>query len=155
VIAAFPGRPLTWRAGWSFKLRGDGLPDGDHVIKAVAIDRDGSKAVIGIRTIRKARRAEGSIPPLRCHKPFDSLYIDARGNVYPYPDCHTDQPFGEHKGQPFEAIWSHARLIELREQMVAGCAPEMCRRCPLFINQEVDVPETFAAHGDFSTEDRR
>lgn len=158
VMRAQPHIPFVYRAGWSFVLKRSSVPataNGKIILHAIAVDRNGMRASIGRRIVSFRDGVGGAASLIRCHKPFNSLYVDAHGLAYPYPDCHTDQPFGEFAGQPFEDVWHDARLEQLRDDMTAGHAPEMCRRCPLFINREVDTDCTFEPHGDFSREDRR
>ncbi|MBL8298674.1 MAG: radical SAM protein [Rhodanobacteraceae bacterium] len=157
VVRAYPDHTHSYRAGWSFMLQRQQLPmaaaDGTLRIQAVARDAAGNALMIGERRVHlNSSLAEGACH-LRCSKPFDSLYIDARANVFPYSDCHTDQPFGQmREGHTFEDVWHDPRLAALRLDMVAGNAPGMCVRCPLFINRAVDDAATFAPHVDFSTE---
>jgi hypothetical protein len=57
--------------------------------------------------------------------------------------------------QPLEEIWHGWRFAELRRDLAEGRSPEMCRRCPLFINRAVNDDCVFEPHADFSREDRR
>ena len=158
VVRVHPNFPYAYRAGWTYVLRRSSIPSTAQpgvVLRLIALDRNGERAPIGSRNVL-LRDGKGHVASLiRCHMPFDSLYFDARAHVYPYPDCHTNKPFGESLGQPFDQIWHDDRLTALRVDMVAGRAPEMCRRCPLFINREVNSDQMFEAYRDFSTEDRR
>lgn len=158
VIDAYREQPYAYRAGWSFLLRRRDLPTGADTVTVYAIARNhvGERLLIGQRRVQLGRRDGSGECHVVCRKPFDSLYIDARSNVFPYSDCHTDQPFGRMEaGRSFADVWHDPRLAALRLDMVAGNAPGMCVRCPLFINREVDSDDTFAAHADFSTETMR
>ncbi len=159
VVGAYSDEPHAHRAGWAFTLRRRDLPaqtaDGTVQICVIARERNGNRLMLGRRTVRLQVAAGTGACHVRCRKPFDSLYIDARSNVFPYSDCHTDKPFGRMDGRPFEAIWNDRRLAALRRDMVAGNEPGMCVRCPLFINRDVDDSATFEAHADFSTETMR
>lgn len=157
VMHAHPDWPYGFRAGWSFALARSSVPRTSRrhlVIRAMAVDRDGRTAEIGVRTVR-LRRGRVDTRAIGCQKPFDSLYIDAHGQAYPYPDCHTSQPFGSLLRQSLEEIWHGSRLMALRRDLVAGHRPDMCERCPLFINRAVDRGQFFEPHADFSTEARR
>ena len=156
VIRAFPHNRHAFRAGWSFTLHRRDLPQAADglVVHVIARASNDHRLLIGKRRVSLGVHA-GDYCHVRCHKPFDSLYIDARARVYPYPDCHTDQPFGVMAGQSFDDVWHDPRLAALRLDMVAGNAPGMCVRCPLFINRDVDDEQTFAPHADFSTETAR
>lgn len=157
VMRAYAGLPYAYRAGWSYTLHRHELPlqGGDGLtVHVIAKAKNGNRLLIGKRQVSLTAGTDTSCH-VRCHKPFDSLYIDARAHVYPYPDCHTDQPFGEMQGQSFEDVWHDPRLAALRLDMVAGNAPGMCVRCPLFINRDVNDAQTFAPHADFSTEAKR
>ena len=46
-------------------------------------------------------------------------------------------------------------MVGLRQALEAGTPPDMCRRCPLFMNRDVDRAEMFDAHADFSSAERR
>jgi uncharacterized Fe-S cluster-containing radical SAM superfamily protein len=149
VVKACADHVHSYRAGWSFVLRRSQLPSAIAQatvrIQAVARDATGNALMIGERRAHLDVPAADGSCHVRCNKPFDSLYIDARANVFPYSDCHTDQPFGEmHPGRSFEDVWHDPRLAALRLDMVAGNAPGMCVRCPLFINRAVDDAHMFA-----------
>jgi MoaA/NifB/PqqE/SkfB family radical SAM enzyme len=156
VVRTYPDRPYVYRAGWSYLLTRSMIAGTRSciVIRAVAIDSNGSSSIIGVRTLRVRGGSVGE-RAIGCRKPFDSVYVDAHGHTYPYPDCHTDKPFGSLLNQSLEEIWEAAPLSALRRELVAGGTPEMCRRCPLSINRKVDDDAFFEAHPDFSCADRR
>jgi molybdenum cofactor biosynthesis enzyme MoaA len=156
VIRDHPGLPFVYRAGWTYALGRTAIPEEatEIVIHAVAVGRNGIRRSIARRNVT-LRTDTGLTSFIRCHKPFNSLYIDSGALVYPHSDCHTDQPFGSFAGQPFTEVWHDGRLENLRVAMETGFAPEMCRRCPLFINRDVDADQMFEPHPDFSREDRR
>ncbi len=153
VMELFPGYHYNYRAGWSYKLTAAELPDIDPLhIYAVAVLRNGGTKILGSRQVVRASMETGKTLFARCDKPFNSLYVDARGNAYPYPDCHTSHAFGVFDGQPFDQVWSSPAFVRLRRDLLAGNDPAMCVHCPLFINREVNDADTFASHEDFSSE---
>jgi molybdenum cofactor biosynthesis enzyme MoaA len=156
VMRDYPRLPFVYRAGWTYALSRAAIPEvaTDIVIHAVAIARNGVRRSIAKRNVT-LRTGTGLTSFIRCHKPFNSLYIDSGALVYPHSDCHTDQPFGSFVGQPFTEVWHDGRLENLRVAMETGHPPEMCIRCPLFINRDVDTEHMFEPHADFSREDRR
>jgi MoaA/NifB/PqqE/SkfB family radical SAM enzyme len=158
VLTAFPTMHYGYRAGWSFKLTPVKMPDHSNEamkIYAVAIGRNGKRAIIGSFDIRPSVVREPRNTAVRCDKPFNSIYIDSRGHVYPYPDCHTSKPFGIFDGRHFEEILFGPELNDLRCDLIEGVEPEMCINCPLFINREVNDDSTFKTHDDFSSEEYR
>ena len=155
VVAAYPTVRYNYRSGWTAWVPriagGDGAPVD---LQVVAIDGRGARTVLGRRSVTFAAGA-GDGPAVFCDKPFNSLYVDAHGNAYPYPDCHTDQPFGSLLEQEFAQVWQGPAMVGLRQALEAGTPPDMCRRCPLFMNRDVDRAEMFDAHADFSSAERR
>jgi len=138
--------PLSWRGGFTFELRREMLPRSDELevrVHVLARNVHGRTTEIGERTIRYG--PDGVFEPyLYCRRPFESVYIDAEGKFYPYPDCQTIEPFGDlGSSQPFEALWHGGSIVELRERIVARDPPRMCLTCPDFINRNVDDGEYF------------
>ena len=120
-MRAFADNRYAHRAGWSYALRRSALPpDGADglTVHVIAKARNGNRLLIGKRQVSLSG-GDGAFCHVRCHKPFDSLYIDARAHVYPYPDCHTDQPFGDTAKNLKSAI--HGETYEYTE-MYPGMA---------------------------------
>ena len=147
VAAHFPGVPGNSAAGWVCDVRADTLPDKATAglqLHAIAVNRRGYAAVLGSRTLRGpapqglAAHVEET-PFLFCQKPFNSIYIDSNGDVYPYPDCRPEKPSGNLlRGENFISIWHGEEQTKLRNAIVASCPPGMCRTCPNFINRNPD-----------------
>jgi MoaA/NifB/PqqE/SkfB family radical SAM enzyme len=156
VSALYPQYPESYRSGWTFLFKPGSLRlrQPEFAIHVVARDRRRNQATIGVKKIRLTRDISPK-PFLYCTKPFDSLYIDVHGFVFPYPDCHTAHPFGSLFDSQLEDIWYSVPFIELREAVIQGRPPDFCRRCPMFINRQVDSPEFFQPHRDFSSESVR
>ncbi|HTF88108.1 MAG TPA: radical SAM/SPASM domain-containing protein [Planctomycetota bacterium] len=140
--------PLSYRSGWGFELRREALPAGDEMLVQVhvrAVSVDGRKSELGRRTLLYSAD-DSDEPYLYCRRPFENVYIDAEGKVYPYPDCQTVDPFGDlGEGKPFESIWYGAAFSELRQRIIARDPPAMCLTCPDFINRSVDDRNYFSA----------
>lgn len=140
VAACFPGLPGNSRAGWVCALPRSSLPAGGEAavaVHALAMNRAGTVTSLGTRLLQRVR--PNASPPVCCPKPFDSIYVDANGDVYPYPDCRPDRPAGNLlRGDSLEALWQGAELAGLRAALRAGRPPAMCRDCPNLINRHVD-----------------
>lgn len=71
-------------------------------------------------------------PVLRqCTTPFDSVYIDSRGLVFPC-GCAADStpPVGDLRTQPLEEIWRSSDLRRFRDQVRSAHPPTVCHTCP-------------------------
>lgn len=147
VGRAYPQYPHAFRAGWSFELRREMISSAETVravIHVIAHSVEGRSAEIGKRVISfsSERRAE---PYLFCSKPFDSIFIDSKGDVRPYPDCRPEHPFGSlaEEGAALRNIWFGKDFQALRNRIINRDPPPMCQNCAYFINRNVDDPEFF------------
>jgi iron-sulfur cluster protein len=149
VAAACPGYPEIHRAGWGFELRRESICRNVSFrvsVHAIATNLEGQSADIGCREIVFC--APDVAPPyLFCRRPFDSIYIDASGNVMPYPDCRPPKPFGSLRvpQQSIESIWTGHDFMELRQRIIDRDPPPMCLTCAHFINRNVDNPGYFTS----------
>jgi len=74
--------------------------------------------------------ASGEISVARtkdCFFPWDRAVITASGDVLPC--CAAPEPFGSLCAQPFEEIWYGGAYRRLRESLLSGDLPLMCRSC--------------------------
>ena len=147
VGVVFPLYPHTCRAGWSFELRREMISSADKfqtVIHVIAHAVDGRNAEIGQRPIVFSRESSAR-PYLFCSKPFDSLFVDSKGDVNPYPDCRPERPFGSLKEESasLRRIWFGEDFQKLRRQIIERDPPPMCLTCAYFINRNVDDPQYF------------
>jgi MoaA/NifB/PqqE/SkfB family radical SAM enzyme len=139
--------PHRVRLGWEFQLRREMISDTnpfDAVIQVVAENLHGRCAVIGHRSVTFASDASAA-PYLFCSRPFDSVLIDSRANVTPYPDCRVPAPYGSLASADvsFSEIWHGGDFTELRRRIIQRDPPEMCLTCAHFINRNVDDPSYF------------
>ena len=158
VGALYPQYPESYRSGWTFLFNlavFKPLQD-TFFIHAIAQDQKGLKTTIGVKEIHLIRNGQRSASSyVYCSKPFHSLYIDAHGFTYPYPDCHTNISFGSLIDNSLTDIWFCDSFVKLRQDIIAGQMPIFCQRCPLFINREVNAEKYFQPHKDFSTAEKR
>ena len=139
--------PHRVRLGWEFQLRREMVSDRDSfdaTIYVVAENVHGRAAVIGQRSVTFA--CDGSATPyLFCSRPFDSVVIDSRADVRPYPDCRVPAPYGSlaSPDASFSEIWQGRPFTELRRRIIQRDPPEMCLTCAHFINRNVDDPSYF------------
>ena len=139
--------PHRVRLGWEFQLRREMLSEEDSfesLIHVVADNMHVRWAVIGRRSVTFA--FDGSAAPsLFCSRPFDSVVIDSRANVRPYPDCRVPAPYGSLASPEvsFSEIWQGRDFTELRRRILQRDPPEMCLTCAHFINRNVDDPSYF------------
>lgn len=139
--------PHRVRLGWEFQLRREKLSDADSfdaIVQVVAENIHGRWAVIGQRSVRFA--SDAFAPPyLFCRRPFDSVIVDSRGDVRPYPDCRVPAPYGSLASPEvsFSEIWHGRDYTELRRRIIQRDPPEMCLTCAHFINRNVDDPSYF------------
>ncbi len=140
--------PAAYRCGWRFRLQALDLPTGvraDATILVHVIGPNGKRRELGQRVIKFSSGSDAR-PLLFCTKPFEDVYIDPEGNVYPYPDCQTVEPFGSlSKSSDFRSIWFGVQFENLRRQVLDANPPSMCTTCPDFINRNVDDARFFAA----------
>jgi sulfatase maturation enzyme AslB (radical SAM superfamily) len=148
VAQAFPNHPGNCRAGWSFELRRELISQADAfetAIHIVAHNEAGQSAEIGKRQVSFSAHPVGAKPYLFCARPFDSLFINAKGDVNPYPDCGPPRPFGSltEEGRSIRDIWFGKEFSELRQRIINRDPPPMCLTCGHFINRNVDDPDYF------------
>jgi molybdenum cofactor biosynthesis enzyme MoaA len=139
--------PHRVRRGWEFQLRREMASDGDSfeaIIHVVAENLHGRCAVIGQRSLTFAYDASAA-PYLFCSRPFNSVMIDSRANVSPYPDCRVPAPYGSLASPEasFSEVWHGSDFTELRRRIIQRDPPEMCVTCAHFINRNVDDPSYF------------
>jgi hypothetical protein len=149
VAEIFPRYPHLFRAGWIFELRREMLlpdPGAWAAIHFVAHSVDGRRAEIGQRVLSFSP-CETAKPYLFCSRPFDSLFIDSRGDIRPYPDCRPEQPYGSMAGEDasLQDIWFGESFRTLRQQIIDRDPPSMCLNCAHFINRNVDDPDYFVS----------
>jgi MoaA/NifB/PqqE/SkfB family radical SAM enzyme len=142
VAERYRALPGAWNCAWSFIVERDALPTADEiVVHALAEGSNGRMTHLGSRVLEctapEGASTEGT-PHLYCRKPFEGIYVDSAGSVYPYPDCQTVAPFGRLGEQSLEDIWYGPAFDELRQQILEGSPPPMCLTCPDFINRNVD-----------------
>ncbi|MEY2483596.1 MAG: hypothetical protein QOK24_2124 [Verrucomicrobiota bacterium] len=147
VGRTFPQYPHAYRAGWSFELRREMVSTAESVravVHAVAHSVDGRSADLGKRVISFSTESVAK-PYLFCSKPFDSLFIDSKGDVRPYPDCRPEHPFGSlaEGGASLQDIWFGKDFQTLRNRIIDRDPPPMCLNCAYFINRNVDDPGYF------------
>ncbi len=147
VSAAYPDYPHLYRAQWSFELRREAISQRDKfriALHAIAQNDDGLVTDLGKREIH-FELADAAPPYLFCARPFDSVFVDAFGDVYPYPDCRPERPFGSLavKGASFEDIWFGRDFMDLRQRIIDRDPPPMCTTCAHFINRNVDDLDYF------------
>ena len=147
VAERFDQYPDSSGAGWVCDLDADGLPDAAHQpieLQVIAVNQLGFAAVLGKRRVRASaasERADNSVMPfLFCQKPFNSIYIESNGDVYPYPDCRPEKPSGNllNGTESFVSIWNGVEQQTLRGAIVQQRPPAMCQTCPNFINRKPD-----------------
>jgi hypothetical protein len=139
--------PHRVRLGWEFQLRREMLAEIESFeahIHVVAENIHGRCAVIGHRSLT-FRPDSAAVPYVFCSKPFDSVVIDSRGDVRPYPDCRVPAPYGSLASPEasFAEIWHGLDFTELRRRIIQRDPPEMCLTCANFINRNVDDPAYF------------
>jgi MoaA/NifB/PqqE/SkfB family radical SAM enzyme len=152
VAERFAGYPDSSGAGWVSDLSAADLPAAGALpvdLVIVALNTSGFAAVLGKRRVRapaaRERAAQAAVTPfLFCQKPFNSIYIEANGDVNPYPDCRPERPSGNLlHGDSFESIWYGAEQEQLRTAILEERPPAMCKTCPNFINRRPDDPAFF------------
>lgn len=147
VAQRHPDIEQRFRSAWSYVLPRTALPSQEGgVLRLHWIARDaiGRRAELGQRTVVRAPADEA--PYLFCRRPFDCVYIDAAGDVYPYPDCQSLDPFARFDGRAgFAGIWRSLPFEELRRAIVENRPPKMCVTCPDRINRNVDDRAFFEA----------
>jgi len=147
VARAFPNYPHGHRAGWSFELRREMISSETEFTTSVhifAVNIDGLATEIGKREV--SFTSHGPVMPyLFCARPFDSVFIDAKGEVNPYPDCRPEQAYGSlrEEGSSFEEIWFGSKFMDLRTRIINREPPPMCLSCALFINRNVNDENYF------------
>jgi MoaA/NifB/PqqE/SkfB family radical SAM enzyme len=147
VGVAYPLYPYAYRAGWSFELRREMISTEESfrvIIHAIAHSVDGRSADIGKRVLSFSSERAAK-PYLFCSKPFDSLFIDSKGDVRPYPDCRPERPFGSlaEGATSLRDIWFGKDFKTLRQRIIDRDPPPMCLTCAYFINRNVDDPDYF------------
>lgn len=147
VGIVFPEYPHSYRAGWSFELRREMVspkPAFQVSIHAIVHAADGRSADIGRRMLSFSFE-KSARPYLFCSKPFDSIFIDSKGDVRPYPDCRPEHPFGSltEEGTTLRDIWFGREFTDLRRRIIERNPPPMCLTCAHFINRNVDDLQYF------------
>jgi len=147
VRQVFPQYPHLFRAGWTFELRREMLSANNDVrvtVHAIAHGIDGRSAEIGQRRIAFSATTVAK-PYLFCSRPFDSLFIDSKSDVWPYPDCRPEHPYGSlaEEKSSLRDIWHGEAFRELRQRIIDRNPPPMCLTCAHFINRNVDDPQYF------------
>ena len=109
-------------------------------IHVVAHNAAGRSAEIGARRVLFLSDSFAAKPYLFCARPFDSVFIDAKGDINPYPGCRPVKPFGSvvETGRSIRDIWFGKEFTELRQRIVDRDPPPMCQTCAHFINRNVD-----------------
>jgi MoaA/NifB/PqqE/SkfB family radical SAM enzyme len=148
VAQRFAAYPDSSCAGWVCDLAAADLPAKGvrgATVEIVAVNRRGFASVLGSRRLRAPSALERLLrdkqtPFLFCQKPFNSIYIDCNGDVYPYPDCRPERASGNllQDNASFPRIWHGAEQQKLRAAIVHGRPPAMCKTCPNFINRRPD-----------------
>jgi hypothetical protein len=147
VSRVFPDYPNRHRASWTFELHRDDIARHDSfraAIQVIAENVDGLTTILGRREIVFV--APDNAPPyLFCDRPFDSVFIEANGDVNPYPDCRPERPFGSlaEPGATLDSIWFGPAFTELRQRIINRDPPAMCLTCAHFINRNVNDPGYF------------
>lgn len=142
VSEAYPGYPFLHRAIWNYELKRGMISKNDRFIVAVHVIAHNSSGLyydIGRREI-DFQCANAAAPYLFCGRPFDSVFIDSSGEVFPYPDCRPEKSFGSlsNINSSFDKIWFGDSFSELRNQIIDRNPPPMCLTCAHFINRSVD-----------------
>ena len=142
VSRAFPLYPHGYRAGWSFELRREMISTAVKfrtVVHAVAPNADGRYMRIGSSLLSFGETGTAK-PYLFCSRPFDSIFIDSKGDVRPYPDCRVERPFGSvaDDASRLTDVWFGKDFEELRRRIIERDPPPMCLTCAHFINRNVD-----------------
>jgi MoaA/NifB/PqqE/SkfB family radical SAM enzyme len=150
VVRAYPNHPHNYRAGWLHELRNESVRPEKRFradIHVIAHNFSGRSAEIGWRTIWFS--PDAAKPYLFCARPFDSIFIDSKGSVNPYPDCRPLKPFGSMSTgeMPIRDIWFGKEFRDLRQRIIDRDPPPMCLTCAHFINRNVDDPEYFIPRG--------
>jgi len=147
VSEAFPEYPNLHRACWSFELRREAISQNDAFrvsLHVIAHNINGLITDLGRREIAFAI-PDAAAPYLFCGRPFDSVFIEANGDVNPYPDCRPSRPFGSllEPNATLELIWFGAAFTELRRKIINRDPPPMCLTCAHFINRNVNDSHYF------------
>jgi hypothetical protein len=113
-------------------------------IRVFAHAADGRCQEIGSRSLSFSESGAGA-PYLFCSRPFDLIFIDANGDVRPYPDCRVEKPFGSlaDDASQLTDIWFGEAFDELRNRIIDRDPPPMCLTCAHFINRNVDDQSYF------------
>ncbi len=74
-------------------------------------------------------RANAPVLSRKCNWPFDSLFIDSAGKVFPCCQAVDGPPVGDIRLQRLDEIWRGAALREFQQQLLNDAAPDICRRC--------------------------
>ncbi|MBV1905656.1 MAG: radical SAM protein [Pseudomonadales bacterium] len=147
VSTNYPDYPNKNSAGWEFyfDIVGSQLASKETLTFAfMAENLCGFKTFLGEKVV-SFYNEEATDPYLFCKRPFTSVYIDTNGDVYPYPDCRPDKPYGNLLEQklPFEEVWNNTAFRKLRREIAQNQPPKMCVNCPDFINRNVDDDDFF------------
>jgi radical SAM protein with 4Fe4S-binding SPASM domain len=72
----------------------------------------------------------GSAESRTCTTPFDSIYIDSTGKVFPCCNAAFGTPIGDLRRQSLDEIWRGSELLKFREELLSPSPPAICRTCP-------------------------
>lgn len=65
-----------------------------------------------------------------CTVPFDSMYVDSNGKVYPCCHAAGNTPLGDLRQQSVDDVWSGAAFSKFRHDLLdAATTPGVCRTC--------------------------
>lgn len=146
VPGTFTNSPHRFRSCWELQVRREMISNSEPLetaLYAVAENAHGGCSEIGRRQITFVHEPTAK-PFLFCSKPFDSILIDSRANVSPYPDCRVPAPYGNlGTASSLEQIWHREQFRELRRRIINRDPPAMCLTCAHFINSNVNDPAYF------------
>lgn len=75
-------------------------------------------------------RTDAQVLSRQCNCPFDSLFIDSAGKVFPCCLAVDGPPLGDMRLESLDEIWHGAALRAFRQQLLSATAPDICRKCP-------------------------
>lgn len=110
----------------------------DEAFEKLEQDCDTRGIVLNIGPTLELERAawsEGTMPmgesanTRQCNWPFDSLYVDVTGKVFPCCLAVEGASIGNMYEQTLDEIWHGAALHRFQQQMLSDNGPEICRKC--------------------------
>ncbi|WP_374434024.1 radical SAM/SPASM domain-containing protein [Inhella sp.] len=140
VALARPGYPQSSRAGWICRFESAELQaaqlHGAVCLEVLAKTAGGAIGCIGSRELQLAPDSPSvGAETAFCRKPFNSVYVNSTGDVFPYPDCRIQEIGNLLAGDSFPRLWAGPTLRNLRQAILSNQPPSMCRTCPNFINR--------------------